>query len=92
MRGFAAKAYSVPSTCGFPQLFARIHKQILFKPVLLVVKLFVAAAESDQFIVGAAFEDLAGLDDEDLVGTADGRRRWAMTKVVRPSRRRLRPS
>ena len=60
------------SSAFLGQLLAGIHKQILLKAVLFVVELFVAAALGDELGVRPAFEDLALLDDEDLVGTANG--------------------
>jgi hypothetical protein len=38
------------------------------------VEVGVAAAASQEVVVGAALDDAAVLDDEDLVGGADGRR------------------
>lgn len=36
------------------------------------VEVGISAAEGDQFVVGPAFDDRAGLEDEDAVGVADG--------------------
>ena len=55
------------------QLLAGVHEQVLLEQVLLVVKLFVAAAVRDEFGVVSAFDDLAGLNNKYLVGAADGR-------------------
>src|ERR1700756_2112181 len=53
--------------------FARRQKQICLHPMLLGVQIIITAAHLIKFLVGAALDDLALLDYEDLVGAANGR-------------------
>ena len=53
--------------------FARRQKQICLHPMLLGVQIIITAAHVIKFLVGAALDDLALLDYEDLVGAANGR-------------------
>src|SRR5690606_1216423 len=54
-------------------VFSGINKQVLFKAVLLIVKLLVTAALSNKLLVRTALDDLATLNHQDLIGTANGR-------------------
>src|ERR1700736_818484 len=53
--------------------FAGGEEQVGFQAVLAGVEIVVAAVERVEGLVGAAFEDLALFDDQDLVGAADRR-------------------
>src|SRR5437879_11817151 len=55
------------------EVLAGIDERILLGAVLLLVELAVTAAESDQLAVCAAFDDLPGLENEDLIRALDGR-------------------
>src|SRR5687767_11264948 len=55
------------------EVLARIDESIGFEVVLLVVERSVPAAELEQLRVRAAFDDLAVLEHEDLIGAADRR-------------------
>ena len=55
------------------QFLPRIYKQILLKPILFVIELFVSATDRDQLLVRASLDYFAGLDHEYLVRAADGR-------------------
>src|SRR6202008_4199094 len=53
------------------EIFAGVDEAVGFEVELFVVELFVAAVLGEELGVGAAFDDLAFFDDEDLVGAAD---------------------
>ncbi len=48
------------------------EEEVLFEAVLSGVGVEVASVEGEEVLVGAAFDDVSGFDDEDLVGAADG--------------------
>jgi hypothetical protein len=53
--------------------FAWGEEKVGFKAVLAGIKIVVTAMELVESLVGAPFHDPSLLDDEDLVGTTDGR-------------------
>jgi len=53
--------------------FAGREEEVHFESVLASVEVIVAAAQSVERLMRAALNDLAALDDEDLVCAADGR-------------------
>src|SRR5207237_628700 len=55
------------------EVLAGVDEEVLLKTVLLVVQLPVAAPPGEQVRVGAALDDLAALDHQDLIRAADGR-------------------
>src|SRR6266545_4047208 len=55
------------------EILARIDEAILLELVLLVVQLAIPAVHREQLVVRPAFDDFAVLEDENLVGAADGR-------------------
>src|SRR5438876_1462456 len=55
------------------EVLAGVDEEVLLKTVLLVVQLPVAAPPGEQLRVGAALDDLAALDHQDLIRAADGR-------------------
>jgi hypothetical protein len=52
--------------------FAGGEEEVGFQAVLAGVEVVVAAAELVEGLVGSSFDDVALLDDEDLVGAANG--------------------
>src|SRR5690606_16735406 len=54
-------------------VFSGINKQVLFKAVLLIIKLLVTAALSDKLLVRSPLDDLAALNHKYLIGTPNGR-------------------
>src|SRR5262245_19762455 len=55
------------------ELLARVDEELALEVVLAVVQLLVAAAAREELGVGAALDDAAALEHQDLVGRADGR-------------------
>src|SRR5688572_8203835 len=55
------------------EVLARIDETIVLEVVLLVVQLLVPAAEANQLGMRSAFDDLAVLEDENLIGAANRR-------------------
>ncbi len=53
------------------EVFAGIHKEILFETVLFVVELFITAAEVYQVIVASSLQHRTCFDHEDLIGTSN---------------------
>ncbi len=54
-----------------PELLTGIHVGVLLDAVLLLVEAAIEAGMLDQFPVGAAFDDLAVVHHQDLVGASD---------------------
>src|SRR6266404_1247909 len=67
--GFGGRGFLDTGTVAF----ARREKKIGFKAVLASVQIVVAASESVQRLVSAAFNDAAGFDNQNLFGAANGR-------------------
>src|ERR1041385_577961 len=55
------------------EILARIDVFVLLGAILPLVELAVAAAEGDELVVRPALDDLAVLEDEDLIGALDRR-------------------
>src|SRR5439155_5527276 len=55
------------------EVLARVDEAVGFELVLLVVERPVAAAERDELRVSATLDDLAVLEDQDLIGGSDRR-------------------
>src|SRR3954468_16992443 len=55
------------------EVFAGVDEAVRFEPVLLVVERAIAATEREELLVRAALDDLAVLQDKNLVGAADRR-------------------
>ena len=54
------------------EFFTGIDEAVHLEFVLFVVELFVAAVVCEEFVMRAALDDFAVLEDENLVGTPDG--------------------
>src|SRR6266404_1117249 len=67
--GFGGRGFLDTGTVAF----ARREKKIGFKAVLASVQIVVAASESVQRLVSAAFNDATGFDNQNLLGAANGR-------------------
>src|SRR5260221_2834208 len=55
------------------EVLARVDEPVELEAVLLVVELAIAPVPGQQLLVGAALDDLAAFEHQDLVGAADGR-------------------
>src|SRR5260221_14673377 len=78
--------------CGFFRqyiAFAGSEKEICLDAVLLGVEVVVAATQGVQGFVRPAFDDAAGLDDEDLIRAPDGGQTMGDDKRSSPAHQRL---
>src|SRR5207249_6286339 len=52
---------------------ARVDVDVLFRAVLAIMQIAVAAAQTHELLVRTSFDDRAGLEDDDLIGALDRR-------------------
>src|SRR6266487_3049944 len=55
------------------EVLAGVDEEVLLKTILLVVQVPVAAPPGEQLRVGAALDDLAALDHQDLISASGSR-------------------
>jgi hypothetical protein len=66
-------------------VFTWIYEKVVLETVLSVVELAIAPAKRDQLGMRAALDDLATLDNENLVGAFDGREAMRNDECRSPS-------
>src|SRR5208282_5905447 len=65
---------SIPRADRHGIALARSQKEIALNAVLLGIEIVIAAAHGVEFFVGAVFDNLSLLDDQNLIGAADRRK------------------